>query len=49
MEVTILPYHGSNHCPINLLIDISASPNNQPFRFESFRMMAPSFHSNFPS
>jgi endonuclease/exonuclease/phosphatase family metal-dependent hydrolase len=49
IEATILPYHGSDHWPINLLIDIPTSPKNRPFHFESFWLMDPSFHSNFPS
>jgi exonuclease III len=34
LEVSILDFHGSDHWPIQLWLDVSATPGKKPFRFE---------------
>jgi exonuclease III len=46
MESTILNYPGSDHWPIQLWADVSATPGNRPFRFEQFWLDHPDFKKN---
>jgi len=46
MESTILNYPGSDHWPIQLWRDISATPGKRPFRFEQFWLDHPDFKAN---
>ena len=42
-EAAILPTLGSDHWPIKLEVDVKASPQNLPFRFELFWLRDPGF------
>jgi exonuclease III len=46
MESTILNFSGSDHWPLQLWVDISATPGKKPFRFESFWLEHPEFQEN---
>jgi exonuclease III len=46
MESTILNFPGSDHWPLQLWVDISATPGKKPFRFESFWLDHPDFQEN---
>jgi hypothetical protein len=46
MKSTILNFPGSDHWPLQLWVDISATPGKKPFRFESFWLEHPDFQEN---
>ena len=46
MESTILNFSGSDHWPLQLWMDISATPGKKPFRFEKFWLDHPDFQEN---
>jgi hypothetical protein len=46
MEATVLNLPGSDHWPIQLWMDISATPGKKPFRFEQFWLDHPDFQAN---
>ena len=43
MESTILNFLGSDHSPLQLWVDIPATPSKKPFRFEQFWLDHPDF------
>jgi hypothetical protein len=45
MEASILNIHGSDHWPIQLWMEVSASPGKKPFRFEQFWLNHPDFQA----
>jgi hypothetical protein len=46
MESTILNHPGSDHWPIQLWVDVLATPGKKPFRFEQFWLDHPDFKAN---
>jgi exonuclease III len=46
MESTILNLPGSDHWPIQLWVDVPATPGKKPFRFEQFWLDHPDFQAN---
>jgi hypothetical protein len=46
MESTILNLSGSDHWPIQLWVDVPATPGKKPFRFEQFWLDHPDFRAN---
>jgi len=46
MEATVLNLPGSDHWPIQLWMDISATPGKKPFCFEQFWLDHPDFQAN---
>jgi len=46
MEDTILNLSGSDHWPIQLWVDVPATPGKKPFRFEQFWLDHPDFQAN---
>jgi exonuclease III len=46
MESTILNFSGSDHWPLQLWVDIPATPGKKPFRFEKFWLDHPDFQEN---
>jgi ribonuclease HI/exonuclease III len=46
MTSTILDLSGSDHWPIQLWVDIQATPGKKPFRFEQFWLDHPDFQQN---
>jgi exonuclease III len=46
MEATILNLSGSDHWPIQLWMDVPATPGKKPFRFEQFWLDHPDFQAN---
>jgi exonuclease III len=45
MEASILNTHGSDHWPIQLWIEVPATPGRKPFRFEQFWLNHPDFEA----
>eukprot|EP00253_Pinus_taeda_P015714 PITA_15714 len=43
VESDILPSGGSDHWPISLIVEVSGTPRNKPFRFEKFWLDHPNF------
>lgn len=43
VESDILPSGGSDHWPISLIVEVSSTPRNGPFRFEKFWLDHPNF------
>eukprot|EP00253_Pinus_taeda_P008428 PITA_08428 len=43
VESDILPSGGSEHWPISLIVEVSGTPRNKPFRFEKFWLDHPNF------
>eukprot|EP00253_Pinus_taeda_P001472 PITA_01472 len=43
VESDILPSGGSDHWPISLIVEVSSTPRNKPFRFEKFWLDHPNF------
>eukprot|EP00253_Pinus_taeda_P009137 PITA_09137 len=43
VESDILPTGGSDHWPISLMVEVSSTPRNKPFRFEKFWLDHPNF------
>jgi hypothetical protein len=46
MESAILNLSGSDHWPIQLWVDVPATPGKKPFRFEQFWLDHPNFQTN---
>jgi hypothetical protein len=46
MEANILNIPGSDHWPIQLWVDVPATPGRKPFRFEQFWLDHPDFQAN---
>jgi hypothetical protein len=46
MEAIILNFSVSDHWPIQLWLDVLATPGKKPFRFEQFWLDHPDFHAN---
>ena len=46
MESTILNFSGSDHWPLQLWVDVLATPSKKPFRFEQFWLDHPDFRAN---
>eukprot|EP00253_Pinus_taeda_P010319 PITA_10319 len=43
IESDILPSGGSDHWPVSLMVEVSGTPRNKPFRFEKFWLDHPNF------
>jgi hypothetical protein len=46
LEASILDFHGLDHWPIQLWLEVPATPGRKPFRFEQFWLSHPDFHKN---
>jgi exonuclease III len=46
LEASILDFHGSDHWPIQLWLDIPTTPGRKPFRLEQFWLNHPDFQQN---
>jgi hypothetical protein len=46
LEAKILDFHGSDHWPIQLWLDVLATPGCKPFRLEQFWINHPDFQQN---